>query len=175
MGIAEDKEDIAKKTKKEENKQDAVKAREISSHIFRSRFLWRKARENISTERKKNKPSEKERLDRLFEIDAHFKETHDLKEKFRDIYKSKNVHEAKEKLKQFRKSCVDRYKYLVRTLDQNETEILNFFTEKGVINVKHWPEQLIEKMREFERKRGAFRTLKSWRMLIDMLLERVND
>ena len=125
--------------------------------------------------RKKNKPSEKERLDLLFEIDAHFKETYYLKEKFRDIYKSKNRKEAEEKLEHFRELCVDKYKYLVRTLDQNETEILNFFTEDGIVKVKHWPEQLVEQMRGFERKRGAFRTLNSWKMLIDMLLERVND
>lgn len=174
LKIAEDKEDIAKKAKKEEDKQDALRARGTSSHIFRSRFLWRKGRENICTERKKNKPSEKERLDRLFEIDDHFKETYELKEKFRDIYKSRGIHEANERLNQFRELCIDKYKYLVRTLDQNETEILNFFTEKGVVDVKHWPEQLIEKMRKFERKRGAFRTLTSWRILIDMLLERVN-
>ena len=175
LKIAEGKEDIARKTKKEEDKSDALKAREISSHIFQSRFLWRKGRENICTERKKNKPSEKERLDRLFEIDAHFTGTYDLKEKFRDIYKSENLQEAEEKLNQFRKSCADKYKYLTRTLDQNEAEILNFFTEKGIVDVKHWPEQLIEQMREFERKRGAFRTLKSWKMLIDMLLEREDN
>jgi len=132
-------------------------------------------RENICTERKKDKPSEKERLDRLFEIDTHFKETYDLKEKFRETYKSRNVHEAKERLTEFRELCADKYKYLVRTLNQNETEILNFFTESGVVDVKHWPEQLIEQMRKFERKRGAFRKLKSWKMLIDMLLERVNN
>lgn len=175
LRITENKEYTARKTKKERDKQDAVKARKISSHIFRSRFLWRKGRENICTERKKDKPSENERLDRLFEIDAHFKETYELKEKFREIYKSKNRKEAEEMLKQFRMLCVDNYKYLIRTLDQNEAEILNLFTEESIVDVKHWPEQLIEQMREFERKRGAFRTLDSWKMLIDMLLERVDD
>ena len=175
LKITENKEAIAKKTKKEKDKQDAVKARKISSHIFRSRFLWRKGRENICTERKKDKPSDKERLNRLFEIDAHFKETYELKEKFRDIYKSKNRKDAEENLKRFRALCADNYKYLIRTLDQNESEILNLFTEDGVVDVKHWPEQLIEQMREFERKRGAFRALNSWEMLIDMLLERVDD
>ena len=175
LGIAETKEAIAKKTKKEENKQSASSAREISSHIFRSRFLWRKGEENICLERKRrDKPSEKERLDHLFEIDTHFKETHDLKERFRDIYKSENVDKAKEKFEDFRGLCVDKYKYLVRTLDLNETEILNYFTEGGIVDVKHWPEQLIEQMRKFERKRGAFRRLESWKMLIDMLLEREN-
>jgi transposase len=175
LKITENKEDIAKRTKKENDKQDAVKARKISSHVFKSRFLWRKGKENICTERKKDKPSEKERLDILFEIDAHFKETYELKEKFRDIYKSKNRKEAEEMLKQFRALCVDNYKYLIRTLDQNEAEILNLFTEEGTVDVKHWPEQLIEQMRAFEQKRGAFRTLNSWKMLIDLLLERIQD
>jgi len=171
LRIAEDKEEIAKKRKKEGDKQSAVRAREISSHIFKSRFLWRKGRENICLERKKNNPSEMERLDYLFEIDVHFKETYDLKERFREIYKSENIVEAKEKFENFRGLCVDKYKYLARTLDLNETEILNYFTGEGIVDVKHWPEQMIEKMREFERKRGAFRRLESWKMLIDMLLE----
>ena len=114
-------------------------------------------------------------MDHLFEIDAHFKGTYELKEKFRNIYKSKNRKEAEERIDQFRALCIEKYKYLVRTLDQNKAEILNLFTEEGVFDVKHWPEQLIEQMREFERKRGAFRTLNSWKMLIDMLLERVDD
>ena len=71
--------------------------------------------------------------------------------------------------------CVDNYKYLIRTLDQNEAEILNLFTEERVVDVKHWQEQPIEQMRKFERKRGAFRTLDSWKMLIELLLERVDD
>lgn len=176
LGIAENKEAVAKKTKKEVDKQSALNAREISSHIFCSRFLWRKGRENICLERKRDdKPSEKERLDRLFEIDAHFKETYEIKESFREIYKSENVDKAKEKFEDFRGLCVDKYKYIVRTLDLNETEILNYFTEDGIVDVKHWPEQMIEQMRRFERKRGAFRKLGSWKMLIDMLLEREGE
>ena len=129
-------------------------------------------KENICLERKRrDKPSEKERLNHLFEIDAHFKETYELKESFREIYKSENIREAEEKFEDFRGLCDDKYKYLVRTLDLNETEILNYFIEDGIVDVKHWPEQLIEQMRKFERKRGAFRRLESWKMLIDMLLE----
>ena len=105
LNTAEKRERRTKGKKSKRVKTNAQKAREISSHIFRSRFLWRKGKERISTERRKGKPSERERLDRLFEIDEHFRETYDLKERFREIYTSKNYQEAKERLDVFRSIC----------------------------------------------------------------------
>ena len=66
LNTAEKRERYAKGKKSKRAKKNARKAREISSHIFRSRFLWRKGKERISTEQRKGKPSERERLDRLF-------------------------------------------------------------------------------------------------------------
>ena len=68
--------------------ESVKQAKEKSSGIFNARWAWRKGREKLSDERKNNKPSPKELLDRLFEIDQKFKEIYDIKEEFRDIYES---------------------------------------------------------------------------------------
>ncbi|ODS35942.1 hypothetical protein BEH94_02560 [Candidatus Altiarchaeales archaeon WOR_SM1_SCG] len=94
-----------------------------------------------------------------------------IKEEFRDIFESENKKAAKEALDNFVNKFGDDYPFLKKMVKTNESEILNRFTDDGKRDIKHWPEQLIEKLRKFERRRGAFRTFESWEMLIDLLLE----
>jgi len=151
--------------------EKAKQAREKSSSIFKARYSWKTGRENLSDKRKGNRASPKEKLTRLFEIDKKFKELYDIKEDFRDIYKSENRKAAKDALDDFVNKYGDKYRFLGKTVRNNEAEILNRFTDEGKRNIKRWPEDLVEALRKFERRRGAFRKFESWEMLIDLLLE----
>ncbi|ODS35820.1 MAG: hypothetical protein A7316_03315 [Candidatus Altiarchaeales archaeon WOR_SM1_86-2] len=104
-------------------------------------------------------------------IDQKFKEIYDVKEEFRDIYESKDKKAAKSALDDFVDRYGDAYPFLKKAVRNNETEILNIFTDDGKREIKYLPEHLVEKIRKFERQRGAFRTFESWEMLIDLLLE----
>ena len=149
----------------------AKQAKEKSSAIFDARWAWRKGREKLSDERKNNKPSPKEKLARLFKIDKKFKEIYDIKEEFRDIYGSKDKKAAKSALDDFVDRYGDAYPFLKKVVRNNETEILNIFTDDGKREIKYLPEHLVEKLKKFERRRGSFRTFESWEMIIDLLLE----
>ena len=153
----------------------AKDARKKSNMVFDGRWPWRTARENLSDERKNNKPSTRERLTRISKTDKKLKDIYDIKEEFRDIFESENKKAAKEALDNFVNKFGDDYPFLKKMVKTNESEILNRFTDDGKRDIKHWPEQLIEKLRKFERRRGAFRTFESWEMLIDLLLEHSCD
>jgi len=66
--------------------------------VFDGRWPWRTARENLSDERKNNKPSTRERLTRISKIDKKLNDIYDIKEEFRDIFESENKKAAKEAL-----------------------------------------------------------------------------
>jgi len=146
-------------------------ARKKSSGIFDARWSWRKGREKLSDDRKGTKSSPKEKLARLFEIDKKFKEIYDIKEEFRDIFENKDKGAAKDALDDFVDKYGDAYPFLKKAVRNNETEILNIFTDDGKREIKHWPEHLIKELKRIERRRGAFRKFESWEMLIDLLLE----
>jgi len=147
--------------------EKAKQAREKSSSIFKARYSWKTAKENLSDKRKGNRPSPKEKFTRLFEIDKKFKELYDIKEDFRDIYESENRKAAKDALDDFVDKYGDKHRFLKKTVRNNEVEILNRFTDEG--------KDLIENLRKFERRRGAFRKFESWEILIDLLLEHSCD
>ena len=151
--------------------ESAKLAKEKSSGIFNARWAWRKGREKLSDERKNNKPSPKEKLTRLFKIDKKFKKIYDIKEEFRDIYGSKDKKAAKSALDDFVDKYGDAYPFLKKAVRNNETEILNIFTDERKREIKHWPEHLVKEIKRIERRRGAFRKFESWEMIIDLLLE----
>jgi len=177
---AEKQEEKVKKLKKKRASEKKIKnaeekaktVRYKSSHIFKSRFLWRKGKENIKTERlSEDKPSEKERLDELFGIDVDFRETYDIKEKFRDIFKSDNRETATQRLDGFKDECKSNYRYLYKTAINNEEHILNGFTNNGKIALNHYPEELVGGLKRIQRVRGSFRAFDSWGLTINILLE----
>lgn len=156
----------------ESAEEKAKTARSKSSHIFKSRFLWRTGRENIKTKRpSKDKPSDKERLDKLFSIDSHFEDTYNIKEKFRYIFKGGNVNEACQRLDAFKEACKDNYKPLYKTAINNEEYILNCFTDNGKIALNHYPEELVGELKRIQRVRSSFRIFDSWKITINILLE----